>query len=238
MGFIAGLFRVILGFILACLAAGAVTVAFAVNPAVLVNAGAPYWQVVGGWTLYTGTMAAVFASPFAFLAIVFSEWYGLRSLVYHGCIGIVIALAGFGLIVSGENPDTPSIVNAYAMAAFLTTGLFAGFVYWLFAGRFAYRSVAKHQRNFAGGSTDTAPPQKQTGLAASPAPASPARGMTALPPAVPRQGVQPPPVKKPKETLQSRPASVHKSKEPHQRYAEKAAAVAGPQKTLSSSTKT
>jgi len=139
LGFLGGLLRVIVGFILACLAAGAVKVLFAVTPAELIDAGTEYWQQGGVWALYTGTMIAIFALPFAALSAIFSEWQGIRSFAYHGFIGIAIAVAGFALIVTGESPDAPSIINSYAMAAFLTTGLASGFIYWLFAGRFAYR---------------------------------------------------------------------------------------------------
>lgn len=140
VGFLGGLLRVIIGFVLSCLTAGAVQVLFAVTPSELADAGWEYWNQGGVWVLESATIFAVFALPFAAVSALISEWFGIRSFAYHGFIGIAIAIAGFGLITTGEAEGVPTIVNSYAMAAFLTTGLVAGFTYWLFAGRFAYRS--------------------------------------------------------------------------------------------------
>ncbi len=140
LGFLGSVIRVVAGFLIACLVAGGVTVMFAVTPAELVDASAPYWEAVGGWMLYTATITAVFALPFAVLAIIWGEWLGIRSIVYYGMVGIVISILGFALIVMGESPSMPSVINFYAMGAFLVTGLAAGIFYWLFAGRFAYQT--------------------------------------------------------------------------------------------------
>ena len=139
LGFLGGLFRVIIGFVLASLAAGAVQVLFAVTPAELIDAGMPYWNQGGLWVLESATIIGIFSAPFALLSAAFSEWQGIRSFAYHGFVGIAIAVGGFALITMGETPDAPSIINSYAMAAFLTTGLIGGFAYWLFSGRYAYR---------------------------------------------------------------------------------------------------
>ena len=141
VGFLGGLLRVVIGFVLLCLAAGAVQVLFAVTPTELADAGWEYWNQCGVWVLESATIFAVFALPFAAVSALISEWFGIRSFAYHGFVGIAIAIAGFGLITTGEADGVPTIVNSYAMAAFLTTGLVAGFTYWLFAGRFAYRSI-------------------------------------------------------------------------------------------------
>ena len=141
VGFLGGLLRVVIGFVLSCLAAGAVQVLFAVTPTELADAGWEYWNQGGVWVLESATIFAVFALPFAAVSALISEWFGIRSFAYHGFVGIAIAIAGFGLITTGEADGVPTIVNSYAMAAFLTTGLVAGFTYWLFAGRFAYRST-------------------------------------------------------------------------------------------------
>lgn len=140
LAFLGGLLRVVVGFVLACLAAGAVQVLFAVTPAELIDAGTDYWSQGGLWVLESATILGIFALPFVVPSIILSEWLGVRSFAYHGFIGIAIAIGGFGAITMGESPDTPSIINSYAMAAFLTTGLVGGFIYWLFAGRFARRS--------------------------------------------------------------------------------------------------
>lgn len=166
LAFLGGLLRVVIGFVLACLAAGAVQVLFAVTPAELIDAGQAYWSQGGVWVLESGTILGIFALPFVIPAVIFSEWLGVRSFAYYGFVGIAIAIGGFGAITMGESPDAPSIINSYAMAAFLTTGLVAGFVYWLFAGRFARRSQTT--------TPDPAPPKaKPTTPAAPPASGTP-----------------------------------------------------------------
>ena len=137
LAFLAGVIRIMVGFCFACLAGGAVTVMFAVTPAELIDASAPNWEAVGGWTLYTATITAGFAFPLAVLAIVGGEWRGIRSLAYYGVAGIIIALIGLMYIAMNESAAMPSVINAYAAAAFLTAGLVSGFIYWLFSGRFA-----------------------------------------------------------------------------------------------------
>lgn len=130
-----GLLRTIFGFVLACLAAGAVKVAFAVTPAELAVASPERLGQAAEWALLSATESAVFASPFAFIAIVLAEWFGVRSFAYHGLVGILIAAAGFAVLLSGQSQDTLDLANSYAIAAFLSTGLVAGIAYWLFSGR-------------------------------------------------------------------------------------------------------
>ena len=176
LGFLGGLIRVTIGFVLSCLAAGAVQVLFAVTPSELADAGWEYWNQGGVWMLESATIFAVFALPFAAVSALISEWFGIRSFAYHGFVGIAIAIAGFGLITTGEAEGVPTIVNSYAMAAFLTTGLAAGFTYWLFAGRLAYRPARKDDDNAERpspvsdrtgpsglASPSAAPPKPQTG---------------------------------------------------------------------------
>ena len=131
LAFIGVLLRVIVGFLFACLAAGAVQVLFALSPAELIEAPAKYWSLTGMLLLGTATITALFAAPFAAISALFSEWQGLRAFSYHALVGIAIAVAGQVMLFSGQTINEPSIVNSYAVAAYLTTGLVAG--------RFAYR---------------------------------------------------------------------------------------------------
>ena len=165
LAFLAGVIRITIGFCFACLAGGAVTVMFAVTPAELIDASASYWEAVGGWTLYTATITAVFAFPFAILAIACGEWRGIRSLAYYGVAGIIVASIGLAYIAGNESAATPSVINAYAAAAFLTTGLVSGFIYWLFSGRLA-RQASKDRASGSDNVSQPDPPR---------APASPAQ---------------------------------------------------------------
>ena len=63
-----------------------------------------------------------------------AEWLAIRSWIYYVIAGIVIALGGFGAESSAEVGGQPSIVNDYALRAFLTVGFLGGFAYWLAAG--------------------------------------------------------------------------------------------------------
>ncbi|MGI9479296.1 MAG: hypothetical protein ACR2PI_21515 [Hyphomicrobiaceae bacterium] len=137
--FLGALLRVIIGFAFACLAAGFVQVLFAVTPAELVVAGDERIGEAVMWGLQSASQIGSFAFPFAVLAIAVSEWQGIRSFAYHAIVAMVIAVAGFGLIHMTETVSEPSIVNSYAMAAYLTSGFVGGLVYWLFSGRRATR---------------------------------------------------------------------------------------------------
>lgn len=127
--------RVLLGFILACIAAGATKVLFAVTPNEILNADADLQSRALDWVLLTATHSAVFSAPFALVAAAIGEWQNIRSWTYYAIAGIAIAVAGFIAQHMSEDSTAPSIVNNYALTAFLTTGFVAGLVYWLVAGR-------------------------------------------------------------------------------------------------------
>lgn len=140
LSFLGASLRVLAGFILACLAAGAVQVLFAVTPQELVYAPDDRLSEALNWGLLTATQIAVFSAPFAIIAIIISEWQGIRNFAFHAIVAMAIAVAGFGLIHATKSPTEASIVNSYAMAAYLTSGFVGGLVYWLFAGRWAIQT--------------------------------------------------------------------------------------------------
>jgi hypothetical protein len=133
------LFRVLFGFIIACLVAGAAVVAFVITPADI--AALPpelRWERLGSagmLSLLAATHAAMFAFPFALVAIAIAEGLGIRSWIYYVLVGIAIALSGFIAHYLVEVGGEPTIANDYAIRAFLTLGFFGGFVYWMVAGR-------------------------------------------------------------------------------------------------------
>jgi hypothetical protein len=131
--------RVIAGFILACLTAGLVQVFFVMTPVQLLGSPSDVFAQRTGETgllaALAATHAAIFASLFALIAIGIGEWMGIRSLPYYLLAGAAIAMLGFIAQFSSEAPGQPTIFNNYALKAFLTSGFFAGLVYWLAAGR-------------------------------------------------------------------------------------------------------
>jgi hypothetical protein len=131
------LFRVLFGFILACLAAGLTKMLFAFGPDQVLDGNPDKISKFIDGVLFTATHSAVFAAPFAFIATAISEWQSIRNWAYHALGGLAIAVAGFVAQMSSEAAGAPSIVNNYALTTFLTTGFVAGLTYWLFAGRSA-----------------------------------------------------------------------------------------------------
>lgn len=133
--------NIVISFILACLAAGLTKVLFATTPSELASlppdVAADKMARVVDWTVSSGLINAVFAAPFALVAAAIGEWRRLHNWIYYALTGVGISLIGFLSHYSNENPGAPTIVNNYALTAFLTAGFIGGLVYWLFAGRTA-----------------------------------------------------------------------------------------------------
>lgn len=129
--------RVLFGFIIACLAAGVALVLFVHTPAEFPEWPADRFAETGWLALAVGTQAAIFAAPFAFIGTVYSEWRGISSATYSVVLGILIALLGFAVQYSGETGGPETIVNFYAIIAFVVTGFVGGIVYWFLTGRSA-----------------------------------------------------------------------------------------------------
>lgn len=134
---IGALVRVILGFVLASLMAGLVFVLFALPPAELASDKGPGLAAFADWSLKSGTQAAIFGAPFALIAAAIGEWQRLRSPAYYILAGVLIAMTGFLAQHSSETSGQHTVLNEYAIKAFLTSGFFAGLLYWLIAGRLA-----------------------------------------------------------------------------------------------------
>lgn len=134
------IFRVLFGLIAAFLVAGLVQVAFVITPADLTaipgSQMAERLEGAGLLMLLAATQTAVFSTPFALPLAVTGEWLGWRLWLYYVVGALAIAVAGFFALRVGETGPA-TIVNDYALRAFLVTGLVAGLVYWAVAGRCA-----------------------------------------------------------------------------------------------------
>jgi hypothetical protein len=157
--------RILLGFIVACLIAGAVTVAFIVTPADIASLPAEQraaeLATAGLLSLKAATHSAIFSFVFALIVIAVAEWYAIRSWIYYALCGTAIAVAGFTALHSQEVEGYPTILNDYALRAYLTVGLLGGLTYWLVAGRRAggRRADKAASKEPAGGlETDGEPP--------------------------------------------------------------------------------
>jgi hypothetical protein len=139
--------RVLAGFVLACLTAGLVQVLFAISPLKLLGSPANLFAEratqTGVFALLAATHTAIFSAAFALIACAISEWMRIRSVAYYLASGALIALLGFAAQYSSEVAGQPTILNNYAVQAYLTSGFFAGLMYWLAAGRGAGGSAAE-----------------------------------------------------------------------------------------------
>lgn len=135
------LVRVLFGFVVACLAAAYTKLLFAMPPAeIAALPGDVMLDRLGdvlsrGWKY--GVLFALFSVPFAVIALAIGEWRRIRGWQYYTLTGIAISMVGYVARYNGELPGDPTIVNNYALAAYVTTGLVAGLLYWLVAGRSA-----------------------------------------------------------------------------------------------------
>lgn len=121
--------RGILGFIAAALAAGVVQVLFVTGLDIVRPGPAPI-ESMGLLVLLAATQSAVFAAPFALLAVIVATLLPTRGSLYFMGAGLAIALGGFFAQHAGESgPNT--VLNRYALSAYAVSGLLAGLVYWL-----------------------------------------------------------------------------------------------------------
>jgi hypothetical protein len=133
--------RVLFGFAMCSIAPGLTLVLFVTTPVELATLPSDTMTDAltanGLLALAAGTHSAVFAAPFALIGTAIGELRGIASWLYYVMVGIIIAGIGFLAQFWSESGGQVSIVNNYALVAFLTTGFVAGMVYWLFAGQFA-----------------------------------------------------------------------------------------------------
>jgi hypothetical protein len=131
--------RVLTGFVLACLTAGLVQVLFITPPAELLQIPSAAFPTRAGQAgvlaLLAATHTAIFSAAFALIAAGIGEWMRIRGLPYYLATSATIAGLGFSAQYASEVAGQPTIFNLYALTAFLTAGVCAGFVFWLLAGR-------------------------------------------------------------------------------------------------------
>lgn len=137
-------FRVFIGFLIACIAAALTTLLFVVTPVELAgwlsaDDGGERFARFGLLWLAAITQSVVFSALFALVAVVMAEWRDQRDWIYYVNGGVLIAMLGFLAQWASEPTGQGwSVVDsAYPLVAFLATGFVGGFVYWMWAGRFA-----------------------------------------------------------------------------------------------------
>lgn len=138
---LARIFGIVVGYILACVAFSVVIVGFVFTPAEIAalpsDAAADRLAMAGNHVLLSATQVAFIAAPLALIAALIAEWRGIREWLYFAAVALMIAVVGFLAQYVSELQGQPTIINNYAMAAFLCGGFVAGIVYWLVVGRTA-----------------------------------------------------------------------------------------------------
>lgn len=152
--FLSTIARVVFGFVLASLAAGLVTVMFVTTPIDVLAEPIERLPKTAGETIELGLLAAthlaIFASVFVLIIAILSESFSVCSLTFYLFAGVAISMLGFVAQYESEVVgQATTILNNYAVKAFLTIGFFGGFFYWLAAGQFAGRPHGEHQARMA-----------------------------------------------------------------------------------------
>jgi hypothetical protein len=133
--------RALAGFVLACPAAAATLVLFVYTPAELAtlpsDIGADRLSEAGLFALAVTPHVMLFAAVPALIGIVFAERNDIGGLPFYLLLGIAIAVLGFLTQHFSEAPGQATILQNYALIAFLAAGCVAAFVYWLISGRYA-----------------------------------------------------------------------------------------------------
>jgi len=133
------LFTIALSFLVSCFGASVVLVLFVFTPSEIFglppDARIDRLAKASELATFVAAQAALFCAPFALVAIVVGELLGNRRLAFYLASGILIAALGFFAQHATEQAGQPTIANAYALSAFLTSGFAGGLIYWLIAGR-------------------------------------------------------------------------------------------------------
>ena len=133
------IFRVLLGYLVACFAAGLTTVLFAWTPADLSGMHGDAANDKLALAMPVATQIALFSVPFALAAIAYGEWRKWRDWAFYAATGMAIALFGYLAQYQSEGPSPAwSIASSnYPLIAFLTSGFIGGLAYWVVSGRLA-----------------------------------------------------------------------------------------------------
>ncbi len=140
--------RALVAFAFACLIAGLVIVLFVNTPAELMTLPLAQrlqsLESTGILILAAATHSAIFAAPFALIAILLGAILKNSSIFFYSLAGLAISLFGFAALHLGTTTQATTILNLYAGSAYALSGLVGGYVYWLLAGRYIARP-GKHR---------------------------------------------------------------------------------------------
>ncbi len=133
---------IIFGLLIAIIVAGVTLAIGIVLPEMAAMDSDPIERVIFFFVAFFATgIVIIFALLPAALVVTISEVLRMRSFIYYGVGGALVALAsyyGSDISVQLENTtDVPPVANAFQLAA--AAGILGGLAYWLIAGRNAGR---------------------------------------------------------------------------------------------------
>jgi hypothetical protein len=133
---------IIFGLLVAIIVAGITLAIGIVLPELAAMDSDPIERVIFFFAAFFATaLVVIFAFLPAALVVAISEVLRMRSFIYYGVGGALVALAsyyGSDISVQLENTtDVPPVANALQLAA--AAGILGGLAYWLIAGRNAGR---------------------------------------------------------------------------------------------------
>lgn len=135
------LLRVLIGFLAACFGAGLTMVLFVLTPAEITglppDVASDRMAKATELAAAVGVHTALFAAPFALVVAAVGEALRNRNWTFYALAGLIIAGLGFLAQHSTEAAGQPTIVNNYALTAYITAGFVGGLLYWLLSGRLA-----------------------------------------------------------------------------------------------------
>lgn len=133
------LLRVLIGFLIACFGAGLTMVMFVLTPSELFglppDVASDRLGKATELAAFVGVQTALFAAPFALVTAAVGEALRNRNWTFYTLSGLIMAVLGFLAQHSTEQAGQPTIVNNYALTAFVTAGFVGGLLYWLLSGR-------------------------------------------------------------------------------------------------------
>jgi Ca2+/H+ antiporter len=131
--------RVVLGFAVACFAAAVTMVLFVLTPSEIVSLPPDVAsdRIGRGMQLAqaVAVQVALFSAPFFIVAAGLGEALRNRNWTYYVVAALVIAGFAFFAQLSTERTGQSTILNNYALIAFLTSGFVSGLCYWMVSGR-------------------------------------------------------------------------------------------------------
>jgi hypothetical protein len=143
-------FRVLVGFLIACLVAAGTLILFVYTPVEFAtlpsDISSDRLSEAALFALVVTPHIVLFAGIPALICMLYAERRGIASWGYYVLLGIALAALGFLIQHFSEAPGQATILHNYALVAFLAAGAIGGLAYWVISGRYAASHEAVPRR--------------------------------------------------------------------------------------------